>query len=123
MVAKKSQPGSTAHRYIPDRGDIVWLSFDPHVGQEQGGRRPAVVVSSGYYNERVGLVVVCPITSRKKDYPFEVPIKGKKVEGVILADHIKSVDWHGRKVRYIERIGRDDMTTLQDAIAEVMFGA
>ena len=78
-------------RYIPDRGDVVWLEFAPQAGHEQAGKRPALVISPAAYNGRVGLALLCPITSQKKGYPFEVALPaGMKLQGVILADQIKS---------------------------------
>jgi mRNA interferase MazF len=89
--------------YIPRRGDIVWLTFTPQAGHEQVGRRPAFVVSPYEYNKKVGLFLVCPITSQIKGYPFEVRISSKSgIEGVILADQIKSLDWKARKVEFVE---------------------
>ncbi|MCL2762728.1 MAG: endoribonuclease MazF [Treponema sp.] len=90
-------------KYIPDRGDIVWLNFDPGSGHEQQGKRPAIVISPRAYNEKVGLGLFCPITSKIKNYPFEVKIKNKKIEGVVLADQIKSLDWKTRQVEYVSK--------------------
>ena len=88
---------SKARRYIPDRGDAVWLTFDPQAGHEQAGRRPAVVLSPRVYNSRTGLAIFCPITSQTKGYPFEVALPdGLPVGGVVLADQIRSLDWHAR---------------------------
>jgi mRNA interferase MazF len=82
----------------PDRGDIVWIDLDPQAGHEQGGRRTALIVSPRSYNRKVGLALLCPITSQRKGYPFETPLpKGLKVAGVVLADQVKSVDWHARR--------------------------
>lgn len=87
-------------RYIPDRGDIVWFTFDPQAGREQAGRSPALVLSPALYNRRAGLALVCPITSHVKGYPFEVELpKGAPVSGVVLADHVKSADWQARRAR------------------------
>lgn len=87
--------------YVPDRGDLVWLTFDPQAGREQAGRRPALVLSPTIYNERSGLAVVCPVTRRSKGYPFEVllPVE-QKVSGVVLADHLKSADWRARRAEF-----------------------
>ena len=88
--------------YIPQRGDIVWLDFNPQAGREQAGRRPAFVVSPAAYNGKVGLALVCPVTSREKGYPFEVPLpSGLAVTGVILSDQLKSLDWRRRKAAFI----------------------
>ena len=89
--------------YIPNRGDFVWITFDPRKGHEQGGRRPALVLSARTYNQRAGLALVCPVTSHKKGYPFEVIVSEKNVEGVVLADHIHSFDWKKRKAMYIQK--------------------
>ena len=90
---------------VPDRGDLVWLTFDPQAGHEQGGRRPALVLSPRQYNAKARLAVVCPITSRKKGYPFEVEVSvGQGAPGVILADHVKNLDWQARKVAFEARV-------------------
>ena len=88
--------------YMPNRGDIVWIDFDPQTGHEQAGRRPALILSPSEYNSKVGLAVLCPITSKKKGYPFEVPIpKGLSIQGVVLSDQVKSMDWRSRKADYV----------------------
>jgi len=85
-------------RYVPDRGDAVWLTFDPHAGHEQSGRRPAVVVSPRRYNTLSGLAVFCPVTSQIKGYPFEVLLpSGLPIEGAVLSDQVRSLDWRARK--------------------------
>jgi len=88
-------------RYVPERGDLVWLSFDPQAGREQAGRRPALVLSPAPYNRRASLALVCPITSQVKGYPFEVTLpEGLAISGVVLADHVKSADWAARHVEF-----------------------
>ena len=82
--------------YIPEPGDIVWLEFNPQAGHEQAGHRPALVLSQRAYNEKTGLGIFCPITSKVKGYPFEVLLKGKKISGVILSDQVKSLDWRAK---------------------------
>jgi mRNA interferase MazF len=90
--------------HCPDRGDIIWLDFDPRAGHEQAGRRPALVLTPRLYNQRTGLCLVCPVTSQQKGYPFEVPLPlDSRVSGAILADHIKSVDWSARHATMITR--------------------
>ena len=86
--------------YVPDAGDIVWLDFDPQAGREQGRRRPALVLTDRSYNSASGLVVVCPLTSKRKPYPFSLPVVVDKVEGAVLVDHLKSVDWKVRAVKF-----------------------
>ena len=93
-----NDPGRPLHSYVPDRGDLVWLSFDPQAGREQAGRRPALVLSPAAYNGRTRLALVCPITSQVKGYPFEVQLPpGLPITGVVLADHLWSIDWQARR--------------------------
>jgi mRNA interferase MazF len=87
--------------YVPRRGDLVRLTFDPRAGREQAGRRPALVLSLESYNARTGLMIACPITSKRKGYPFEVAIDERGVSGAVLADHVRSVDWHARRAELI----------------------
>lgn len=89
--------------YVPDRGDIIWISFSPQAGKEQSGHRPAIVLSHKEYNKRIGLSILCPITSKVKGYPFEVKIKMKEIAGVVLADHVKNLDWVERKATFIAK--------------------
>lgn len=88
--------------YIPEQGHIVWLTLNPQKGHEQSGRRPAVVLSPSSYNAKVGLAIFCPITSKEKGYPFEIKLPTKcTIQGVILVDQIKSLDWQSRNAEYI----------------------
>jgi mRNA interferase MazF len=88
--------------YVPERGHVIWLTFTPQAGHEQAGRRPAVVLSPGSYNRRVGLAIVCPLTSQQKGYPFEVTLPdGLPVTGVVLSDQVKNLDWRARRAEFI----------------------
>jgi mRNA interferase MazF len=88
--------------YIPNRGDVVWLTFDPQAGHEQAGVRPAVVLSPKTYNERSSLILVVPVTRQIKGYPFEVVLPANlPVSGAVLSDQIKSVDWRARDARFL----------------------
>lgn len=93
--------------YVPEKGDIVWLQFSPQSGHEQTGRRPALVISPREYNRRVGLALFCPITSKVKGYPFEVPVNEQDIKGVILSDQVKSLDWQARQARRATRVSED----------------
>lgn len=87
-------------RYVPDRGEVVWLNFTPQAGHEQAGHRPALVLSPAAYNGKTGLMLCCPITGQVKGYPFEVPLDARAgVRGVVLSDQVKSLDWKARKAR------------------------
>ena len=91
--------------YIPDRGDAVWINFNPQAGHEQAGRRLAVVLSPGSYNGKVGLALLCPVTNQIKGYPFEVIIPaGLKVTGAILSDQVKSLDWRIRNTEFCDKL-------------------
>lgn len=91
--------------WVPERGDAIWLDFDPQAGREQSGRRPAVVLSPAGYNSRSGLALVCPITSRIKGYPFETLVpKELPLTGAILSDHLRSLDWQSRRAEFICRL-------------------
>jgi mRNA interferase MazF len=88
--------------YVPDRGDVVWLNFNPQVGHEQAGKRPAFVLSPASYNRKVGLALFCPITNKVKGYPFEVDLPEElDVTGTVLSDQIKSLDWKARNATFI----------------------
>ena len=95
-------PAPKKRRYIPDRGDAVWLTFDPQAGHEHAGRRPAIVLSPRIYNSRAGLAIFCPVTSQVKGYPFEVMLPdGLPLSGAILADQVRSLDWQARRTARI----------------------
>lgn len=102
--------------YVPDRGDIVWLQFNPQKGREQRGKRPALVLSPKSYNRKVGLGLFCPVTSKVKGYPFEVAVEGKKIDGAVLADQVKSFDWRRRQVGFIEKAKPE---TIADVVGKV----
>ena len=104
--------------YVPASGDLIWLQFTPQVGREQAGHRPALVISPISYNRRVGLAVCCPVTSHVKGYPFEVLLpQGLGVEGALLSDQIKSLDWRVRKAR---RIGGVPADVLQETVGKIL---
>jgi mRNA interferase MazF len=94
--------------FVPKRGDLIWLDFTPQAGHEQAGRRPAAVISSSQYNRKVGLLLACPITSQRKQYPFEVLLPGGlPITGVILADQVRSLDWKSRRAAFIGHLDED----------------
>lgn len=102
---------------LPDRGDLVWIDFTPQAGHEQAGRRPALVLSPRAYHQRAPFAVVCPITSKAKGYPFEVPLpEGLPIGGVVLADQVKSLD---RRVRQLDPAGAVPAPVLQQVLAKL----
>ncbi|MCL5238797.1 MAG: endoribonuclease MazF [Nitrospirae bacterium] len=109
-------------RAIPDRGDIILLSFDPTLGHEQAGFRPAVVLSPELYNKASGLCLICPITTKIKGYPFEVALDGvRQTSGVALADQIRSIDWKVRKIKIVDRASTTSLATILAKFKPLLF--
>jgi mRNA interferase MazF len=90
--------------YVPDAGDIVMMNFDPQIGREQAKRRPALVLTDQRYNRASGLAIVCPLTSKRKAYPFALPVTVGEVDGAVLVDQLKSMDWAGRKASFHSKV-------------------
>ena len=92
----------SSQTYVPQCGDVVWITLNPQAGHEQAGRRPTAVLSSGNYNRKTGLAILCPLTNQIKGYPFEVLIPpGLPVAGAILSDQVKNLDWRARNAELI----------------------
>jgi mRNA interferase MazF len=107
--------------YVPDAGDLIWLTFDPQAGREQRGRRPALVLSPRVYNERAQLAVACPITSQAKGYPFEVTLPdGAPVTGVVLSDHLKSLDWKERRAELAGKLAPAMLAEVRERIRPLL---
>lgn len=107
--------------FVPDRGDVVKIDFDPQIGHEQKGRRPALVISPQAYNDKVGLAIVCPITEEVKGFPFEVAVpKRADLRGVILSDQIKSMDWKARNAARICTLADSIVRDVLDRIAPLL---
>lgn len=108
-------------RYVPQRGDIVWIELNPQAGHEQAGHRPALVVSPSRYNALVGLALFCPVTTQIKGYPFEVVLPpGLKAAGAILADQVKSLDWRLRQAKFLCKAPEDVLDAVLDRIAALL---
>jgi mRNA interferase MazF len=104
-------------RYVPQKGDLVVVSFDPQSGHEQRGRRPALVVSNTLFNQRTGLAFVCPVTNTDRGFPFHVPVGGESpVTGFVMAEQLKSIDFRARKVK---RIGKAPAAVLDEVLSIV----
>jgi mRNA interferase MazF len=101
----------------PERGDVVWLSFSPQAGSEQAGRRPALVLTPAPFNGRIGLALVCPVTSRVKGYPFEVALRSVgNISGVVLVDQLRSLDWRARRA---EPAGKAPASVMAEVLAKL----
>ena len=103
--------------YVPAAGDLVWLTFDPQAGHEQRGRRPALILSPRSYNAKARLAIACPITSQVKGYPFEVVLPaGSTITGAILADHVKNLDWHARRIVFESKAPAELLTEVRERL-------
>jgi mRNA interferase MazF len=106
-----------AATFIPDRGELIWVDLYPRTGHEQSGRRPALVLSPKSYNKKTGLCIVCPATRQAKGYAFEVTVTTSNTEkSVILADHVRSIDWKVRKAKFFVKVQPD---VLEEAVAKL----
>ena len=103
--------------YVPERGDLLWTEFSPQAGHEQAGRRPALVLSPGFYNRTRGLALMCPISSRPGGYPFEVEVVSDcDIIGVVMSDQVKSTDWRARYARYA---GKAEPSVVEQVTAQI----
>ena len=106
--------------YIPDRGDLVWVNFNPQRGHEQAHQRPAVVLSPKSYNIKSSLALMCPITAHAKGYPFEIALDAADIAGVILSDQVRSLDWRARRVTFIQRLKPETLIEVQERIVQLV---
>lgn len=102
--------------YIPDVGDVAWIDFDPQAGHEQAKRRPAVVLTPKTYNEKTGLLICVPLSTKIKGYPFEISIKGEK-ESIALSDQVKSLDWNARRAEYKAKVSQNELEEIKTKLA------
>jgi mRNA interferase MazF len=109
-------------KYIPIRGDIVWLDFDPIKGHEQGGTRPAIIISPHNYNQLTGCSIVCPISSKIKKYPFEVIFQGTTIQGAILSDQVRTIDFSKRNISFIEKASVLTIDTVEAKLLTLIKG-
>lgn len=107
-------------RYIPEAGDIVWLHFDPQLGHEQAGHRPALVLSPSAYNGKTGLMLYCPMTTQIKGYPFEVLITANDKSSAVLSDQVKSLDWVARKATRKSQISHEALRDVRAKISALI---
>jgi mRNA interferase MazF len=108
-----------ARRYVPDAGDVVWISFNPQAGREQSSHRPAVVLTPVAYNKKTGLMICCPMTTKIKGYPFEVLIGGQ-IRSVVLADHVKSLDWRARKAKRKSKVSDAELAEVRGKLRALL---
>lgn len=99
--------------YIPKRGDLIYLDFTPTKGHEQRGKRPAIVVSDNLFNLNTRMAIVCPITSNTKNFPTHYKLEdSKKINGAVLCEHIRSIDYEARSIKYVEKASDNDLLSV-----------
>lgn len=100
-------------KYIPKQGDVVYLDFNPIKGHEQSGFRPAVVINNNIFNENTKMVIVCPITSNDKEFPTHYKLEDtKNVHGSVLCEHIRSIDYEIRNLKFVEKLSDNDFISI-----------
>jgi len=107
--------------YIPKKGDLVILTFDPQAGHEQKGRRPALIISNEAFNKALGLAIACPITNTNRDFPFHVEVKSENLTGFIMTEQIKSIDFNARKVKFVEKVDEETLNKVLGITKSVIF--
>lgn len=108
-------------KYIPNKGDLVILNFDPQAGHEQKGRRPALIISNTAFNNTLGLAIVCPITNTDRDFPFHIKLESKNLTGFIMTEQIKSIDYAARKVKFVEKVDDDILNQVLGITESIIF--
>jgi mRNA interferase MazF len=106
--------------YVPERGDLAWVNFDPQAGREQAKNRPALVLTSADFNATTGLLVVCPVTSTQRPWRTRVPLVGTTIKGAVMIEQLKSVDWLARGAAFIERVPRALLDDVKARIATML---
>jgi len=107
--------------YIPKKGDLVILTFDPQAGHEQKGRRPALIISNEVFNKALGLAIACPITNTNRDFPFHVEVNSERLTGFIMTEQIKSIDYKARKVKFIEKVDQNTLDQVLGITESIIF--
>lgn len=107
--------------YIPQKGDLVILTFDPSAGHEQQGRRPALILSNEAFNKALGLAIACPITNTDRNFPFHVEVKSEKLTGFIMTEQIKSIDYKVRKAKFVEKVSGEVLAKVLGITESIIF--
>ena len=108
-------------KYIPQKGDLVILTFDPSSGHEQKGRRPALIISNEVFNKALGLAIACPITNTDRNFPFHIKLEAKNLKGYIMTEQIKSIDFNARKVKFVEKVDEDTLNQVLGITKSIIF--
>lgn len=108
-------------KYIPQKGDLVILSFDPSSGHEQKGRRPALIISNEIFNKALGLAIACPIINTDRNFPFHVKLEAKNLKGFIMTEQIKSIDFNAREVKFVEKVDENILNQVLGITKSIIF--
>ena len=106
--------------YIPEQGDFVVLTFDPQSGHEQKGRRPAIIISNKTFNQHLGLAYACPITNTRRDFPFHVEVDSDQLNGFIMTEQMKSIDYKSRKIKFIEKAKQETIDEVLGIVESII---
>ena len=99
------------------QGDIIKLDFNPQLGHEQAGYRPAVIISNNFFNTHSNLTIVCPITNTARAYPLHIPLDSRTATtGVVMCDQLKTVDLSHRTHRFTEKLPIDILNQVLEAV-------
>ena len=100
-------------KYVPHQGDVVFLDFNPTKGHEQSGTRPAVVISTNIFNQKTKMAILCPITSNNKEFPTHYKLEDtKNIQGSVLCEHVKSIDYEIRNLKFVEKLSDNDFISV-----------
>ena len=108
-------------KYIPQRGDLVVLTFDPQAGHEQQGRRPALIISNTLFNQRVGLAIACPITNTDRNFPFHLNVQNENLSGFVMTEQVKSIDYRARNVKFVAKINEEVLDHVLGLVESIIF--
>ncbi|MGZ8548279.1 MAG: type II toxin-antitoxin system PemK/MazF family toxin [Sulfuricurvum sp.] len=107
-------------KYIPQKGDLVILTFDPQAGHEQQGRRPALIISNNLFNQRVGLAIACPITNTNRNFPFHVAVNSEHLNGFIMSEQVKSIDFQARNVKFVAKVDQEVLSQVLGLVESII---
>lgn len=107
--------------YIPKKGDLVILTFDPQAGHKQQGRRPALVISNDIFNQRVGLAIACPITNTDRNFPFHIAVQSKDLSGFVMSEQVKLIDYKARNVKFVAKVDEEVLNQVLGLVESIIF--
>lgn len=107
--------------YIPKKGDLVILTFDPQAGHEQQGRRPALIISNDIFNQRVGLAIACPITNTDRNFPFHIAVQSENLSGFVMSEQVKSIDYKARNVKFVAKVDEEVLNQVLGLVESIIF--